>query len=678
MKDRIMTKWMGGERTRTEWLLFAIVVLQIVTIFVFNFTRMKYCMDYDSICAVTQAAEIWKQKTLILSDWAYQTTLGWDSGVPLVALVYGLTKNLFFSYGLVNCLFVLFYVYVYNRVCNDLNLSKLAKYVVMILLFTPYSLNQLGYAKMLFTAAAYYNVKAILSVMALSILLRIYKDHKAVQPVFCGLFYLFLFASGASTMVYALLCCVVPVILFLVIEVMRKNLLFRDGKWNVSFLLRREFLFVYGAVIASVAGLLFCKLFNLPINPPETNLITVNDFWKNVGSCIAGIYEIFGGLTGGAETPIMSLQGITILICFCIVTLLLGCLIYRVAKMLKQRSAKTETIIIGCFAAVNFLILTLADMTYSGGAFESRYHLLPMLVVFFCTGSVVDEIREKANASVKWLLMTALVSCLLVVNSIGYWNCFHIDNQADELEQILADVRANDIKLLYVLGEEESISEARIMKSLSDDVNVVVTADGVIGMPNGVSTKYFDVSQMTKDVAVLVTSEEQENMPAYVRSRAKCIKTYEYRQYALYLLEENPFDFKAGLPEPGKKKAIDYPYTYGYEIGEASVSETGALVTDGTQSSNYVLWGPNTPAYEGKYTFKIRYKITGPRDGQYPLFDISDGDGEKKWAQAALSADREMIQIKNVEIAEGGEIQLRLYVPEGVAMELYGIEIKRK
>lgn len=88
-----------------EWILFVILAAQVAAIVVFNFTRMKYCMDYDSICALTQAREIWRQKTLALSDWTYQTTLGWDSGVPLAALLYGVTKNLFVSYGIVNCLF---------------------------------------------------------------------------------------------------------------------------------------------------------------------------------------------------------------------------------------------------------------------------------------------------------------------------------------------------------------------------------------------------------------------------------------------------------------------------------------------------------------------------------------------------------------------------------------------
>lgn len=673
MREHIQ-KLLGQKRTKAERFLLVLVAIQIVAIFIFNFTRMKYSMDYDAICAVTQAAEMWKQKTLFLSDWSYQTTLGLDSGVPVVALIYGLTKNLFFSYGLVNSLFVLFYVYVYNRVCTDLSMSRVGKYFIFLILFTPYTLGQLEYAKMLFTAAAYYNLKAIMSVMAVSIMIRFYKkgDH---QFLFCGIFYLFLFLSSVSTSVYALMCCVFPVILFLFIEVMRKNMFFKEGKLTVSFLRQKPFLFAIGSLIVAAAGLIFCKVFELPINPPKTNLAPVTGIWKNVGSCIAGIYCIFGGLANG--DAIASAKGIYTLLCFCIISFILVCLFVRIRIMIKENTDDKAGVLIGCFAVVNFFVLALADMTYSGGVFESRYHLLPMLAIMLCVGDVADKVREHANETVKVLGYLILAGIMICINAGAWSEYYTMDNHADELEQIIEEVRQEDIRLMYVFGEENLI-EGRIMKSLSQELEIVVTADGKVGMPNGVSTKYFDSGEVNKHVALLTTEGEKEKIPAYLMKEAKLVKTYEYRNYSLYVLERNSFDFAAGLPKPGHKKAVDYPYTIGYFLGQASINDAGALVADGTQESGYVLWGPNTKVYEGVYSFRIRYKVLGgAEEEKYPFFDVTTDGGLSTCAAVRLEEDKTVCKIKNIEIKEGNHVEFRVYVPEGVSMEFYEIDVQR-
>lgn len=543
---RYVRKIIGGKRTKPEWFLLILVTLQIIAIFVFNFTRMKYSMDYDAICAVTQAAEMWKQKTLFLADWSYQTTLGLDSGVPFVALVYGITQNLFFSYGVVNCLFVLFYVYVYNRVCTDLSMSRLGKYFVLLILFTPYTLGQLGYAKMLFTAAAYYNLKAIMSVMTVSIMIRFYKKADR-QLLFCGLFYLFLFLSSVSTSVYALICCVFPILLFLFIQIMRGDMLFRDGKITISFLKQKPFLFAVGGLIVAAAGLVFYKVFGIPSNPPKMNLTSLTNIWKNLGKCVAGIYDIFGGL--GQGYAIISPKGIYTLLCFCIITFILVCLFIRIRVMIREGREDKGGLLISCFAGINFFVLVLADVTYSGWIFESRYHLLPMLVVILCVGGAVDKVGEYANKSVKVMGYLILVGVMILVNTGAWSQYYRIDNHADELGMILKDVEEEDIKVMYVFGEENVI-EGRIMKSLSLDVNIVVTTDGKVAVGNGVSTKYFDNRKAKKHVALLTTEGEKGNIPVYVMQEAKMVKTYEYRNYSLYILENNCFDFVTGFQEP--------------------------------------------------------------------------------------------------------------------------------
>ena len=58
-----------------EILLCVGIVIQIGALAVFNLTRLPYESNYDSSCAYAQIVEMWRQKRILLKDWAYQTTL---------------------------------------------------------------------------------------------------------------------------------------------------------------------------------------------------------------------------------------------------------------------------------------------------------------------------------------------------------------------------------------------------------------------------------------------------------------------------------------------------------------------------------------------------------------------------------------------------------------------------
>lgn len=94
-----------------EWLCLAIMVIKIGSLLIFNLTRLKYVVDYDSSAALAQVMEIWKQKTLFLENWAYQTNPFWDSSVLLAVPFYGITKDIFLSYGLSNNCLILTFVF---------------------------------------------------------------------------------------------------------------------------------------------------------------------------------------------------------------------------------------------------------------------------------------------------------------------------------------------------------------------------------------------------------------------------------------------------------------------------------------------------------------------------------------------------------------------------------------
>ena len=666
----------GKKRTCFEWILFGIVCGQIIAIILINFLRAKYTMDYDSICALTQAVEIWKQKTLFLTDWTYQTTLGWDSAVPAAALFYGLTHNIFTAYGIANCLTIILYLYVIHRICKDLEMSRVTEYVILILVFGPYTWDQLGYAKMMFTAAGYYSIKTIMALMAVSIMIRFHKTTQK-QIMFVMLFEVFLFASSISTTVYELICCVGPVILYQIIEIACENKLFENGRWHGKCLMKRQYLFSVVSVGAAGAGILLCKVLALPNNPPAMKLTTTVNLAHNAAASVSAIFALFGG-SSSAETEVLSVNGIYTVACFVLVALMLGSFVYCVIRMLRNKRLEVVTGLVLCFVIVNMAVLILADMTYSGGAFENRYHLLPMMAVILCSGLTADQLRKIKNDTVKVLVSLILVTMILYINVTGYRTYSSIDNSADELTEILDDAKENGIDILYVFGDD-NIEEARIMKSLSEEVQIISTSDGQTAAKNGSTTRYFDAGAVQNmHAAVLTTKAAEEKMPAWMWKENTLIKKYAYRDYELYDLIQNKFDFKVGLPDKGKEVSIDYPYSWGYVVPKEKINEEGALVLDGTQPSGIVQSGPYSEVTAGTYTITFDYEIEDGTTSELPVFDVALNDGKKVCAKVKAERGENKALIRNLTIKKGKNIQFRLYVPQGVKMKYYKMTVQRE
>ena len=104
--------------------VFLIFCWQIFMLGYINLTQMKYHIGYDSSSFYLKAVQMWEQKTLFVKNWAEQTNLYLDTTAPLAALFYGITGNVFFSYGLANFLCDIAIVAVAYGILKKLNVSK--------------------------------------------------------------------------------------------------------------------------------------------------------------------------------------------------------------------------------------------------------------------------------------------------------------------------------------------------------------------------------------------------------------------------------------------------------------------------------------------------------------------------------------------------------------------------
>ena len=94
----------------------------------------------------------------------------------------------------------------------------------MIFLFTPYTIGQLEYLNMMFASQASYNIRALLPMMMISIMIRFYQGKKfSEQWAISGLFLVLLFVSGISSSIYGLISCVIPILVYAMIELLHND-----------------------------------------------------------------------------------------------------------------------------------------------------------------------------------------------------------------------------------------------------------------------------------------------------------------------------------------------------------------------------------------------------------------------------------------------------------------------
>lgn len=137
---------------KVQYLLWLFVIAQTVFIVYLNLFESQTMIDYDGAKLFQHAVEMWNQKTPFIPDWKYITTLELDCALLLAVFFYGMTRNIFISFGLSNILMVFTYIYVIYKIVSRTNYKKYAVLAISLCLI-PYELGMLSYLICYFSTA---------------------------------------------------------------------------------------------------------------------------------------------------------------------------------------------------------------------------------------------------------------------------------------------------------------------------------------------------------------------------------------------------------------------------------------------------------------------------------------------------------------------------------------------
>ena len=644
-----------------EILLCVGIVIQIGALAVFNLTRLPYESNYDSSCAYAQIVEMWRQKRILLKDWAYQTTLGIDSPVLLGALFYGITKNAFTAFGLANIVTVIVYAFLFYDILKQADVKKNMRLLAVLFLLTPYSTGQLGYMPMLFTSAGSYAYKLLVPLLLIDILVRMHKGQEIKKYWYLILFAtFFVFDTAVSSGEYILLCAVLPLIGYEILHVLIGNDIKQIFNKRLGFLILESAIYVVGIKVGRRTGIIESV-------GSQMMLTKAKHFPSVIAKCLTGIFQLFGGIPDYEDIPVTQTYGMMYLFRFFLAAVILASWIYLLKHLKENEKYKELVGMITCIFAVNLIVLIFANVNYATKTFEYRYHLISMIPMILLTSIAASDLWEKRKLLEQTIVLVTIV-LLLFVNVYDYKNymrdCY---NYQGDMQGITLTAEQEGVHLIITIGSE-SISMGRCMRNVNPNVEISTWGGYNHGVGWGASTYYFDNAHLKTPYMVLMTQEEYELMPKQIAKQLEEVQVFGI--FRLYRVKENVLDGDNTLPQSGTNR--DFCYSSGYEYWGKMKSD-GTVLSSGKKET-VLRSNKKKIKRDATYDMIVHYEVIQAKEDNAAVFRIRNAQDEII-AEQEMPKDATEIRIRDVSVTQSMEwIRYRINSQKGSKIRIKSIE----
>ncbi len=392
--------------------LFFVFMIQIGFLIYMNLFASDKILNFDGANAMIHGIEIWKTKSLRVPGWHDTTQLEFDMAACIAGPLYGLTRNIFLSYGIANILFAAMYVYVILDLFRKLGKPLFHALIALILVFTPYCIGMIDYYSMMFFQAAFYDMRVLIPIMLLDLLVTKKEDLK--QPrnlVLLTVLCLFNYISGVSCGIYVPLSGLAPICAVFVLELILDEGFRRFDKLHLA---------VMGLVLCSAAlGYLTTKLLGYGGMGDSMLLTNFQNMASNLDAVLISFFMVLDAIPS-ANTPVLSAAGIVYL-CKALVVIFLGVVFILHIRTLFQRE---NGIPVGKFIAFLLLwnvfefIFCETRYSLSNPIIENRYYLIAVVPMMLLLAMELERWSLASNHTMD-LLLNLGVTLFLIVLAIG-------------------------------------------------------------------------------------------------------------------------------------------------------------------------------------------------------------------------------------------------------------------
>ena len=429
------------------WLL-----MQVGLIAYYNFALAKWNIDYDSAKLFVHALEICKHHNFVIDGWKYITTAEFDCSLLFAVPFYYLTGDIYVSFALSNMVFLALWIWTVFRLFAGRTYGKECALLALDLILIPYGLGLLEYFNMLFFNGGQYVVKALCPLMLITLLVGERGAKKWVSGVYAAICALLLLITTISSGIYVFVSALIPILGWMLYEELR-------DKAHVS----KRVLFMSMAVAGIVIlGYGINRYLKIDAQGSEMLLNAGSDgVFQNVTGCFLGIFGLFGAI---ADSPVrvLSYEGISVVMRNIFVLTLIGSAFRGVRRMLLNKAALIEKLLLVCFGW-NTFILCICHTVNSRGECHYRYHLIGVLpLLCLMTMYLVDYCKKCAmRLRVVWIVLGLTVLGIIAFSANHKVFCWRWEYT--DLEMLCAYVRQEKIEMVYIYGHEDFAEDCRLL-----------------------------------------------------------------------------------------------------------------------------------------------------------------------------------------------------------------------
>ena len=199
-------------KDKFSWILLICLSVQLVLIAFCNFTLGEKNIDCDSAKIYVHTIELWRNKTLVLPEWKYASTMVFESAVLFAIPLFGILGNIYYAFAISNMVFVFILLWTITQMFKNKKIIYLLVCDNIILI--PYTIGQLDYFNMMFFNYSGYIMKVLLPLMFIAIIVQAEQKEKLKlnQICFSVLYHFFLVICCFSSGIYVFVSGIFPII----------------------------------------------------------------------------------------------------------------------------------------------------------------------------------------------------------------------------------------------------------------------------------------------------------------------------------------------------------------------------------------------------------------------------------------------------------------------------------
>lgn len=651
---------------KSQYFFWLFVMIQTLFIIYLNLFESHTMIDYDGAKLYQHAVEMWNQKTPFISGWKYITTMELDCSLFFAVFFYGLTDNIFLSFGLSNILMVFAYISVIYKIVSRTEYKKYAALAVALCLI-PYEAGMLAYFNMLFFNGAQYGIKVLLPLLFLLILSTPGDRRRSKGNIaWIGLYFFLLFLTSMSSGIYVMMCGIAPLIVIFLLDLFQDGGFKKYGRYHISLSALSIVTFLLGS------GML--RLLGITARGNALMLTKAENMQLNFNADMLGLFQVLNAVASG-DIPVLSLSGII----FLMKALLTGALLFVGCYNLKFLFQPTTGINVKKYLSMmlpwNLFILLFVDTRYSAGnlTMEYRYYLIAFIPLMILFAIRIGEWLEKGAPVLRTWIGLGLAGGVFILwagSCKTVWEYRGISQYVNDIHAYI-NTLDQEVESVFFLPDEQTPEMLRLI----DDTRTYCAYSSGGGLVVYDYYEYFiDRSSHGDQNLLFVYDWETPDMylPYHISSQYE--KIGSVRWFDVYYAPVNLFDSVSGFPTADR--STDFFYSPGYVINgnNSAIDDNGLLSVNG--NGEEAVNSGILPPFEGLCDLTLFYETDLSADADsIGVLELRDGD-EVILSQVIPSGSGS-VTIEPLEDALESP-SIHITIDSGVSCRLSRIEFTRK